>query len=134
MKRRSSLSLNQKSKTIMNANEIKEFQANIRQGIPSVLPSPRQRDEAVSHAPRRKQILSPDEERLALKNALRYFPAHQHAELAPEFLDELHTYGRIYMYRLRPMLSRSRTVMALSSNVSKSTVTQNGVPISSSRR
>lgn len=86
----------------MNANEIKEFQANIRQGIPSVLPSPRQRDEAVSHAPRRKQILSPDEERLALKNALRYFPAHQHAELAPEFLDELHTYGRIYMYRLRP--------------------------------
>ncbi|MCM1449726.1 MAG: urocanate hydratase [Clostridiales bacterium] len=79
-----------------------DFKTQIQQGIPAVLPPARERDEAVSHAPRRKHILSPAEERLALKNALRYFPAHLHAELAQEFLDELHTYGRIYMYRLRP--------------------------------
>ena len=71
-------------------------------GIPDKLPSPRPYDPNVNHAPRRKDILSPKEKRLALKNALRYFPEHLHAELAPEFARELETYGRIYMYRLRP--------------------------------
>lgn len=79
-----------------------EFQSQIKAGIPDVLPAPRKRDETVSHAPRRKHILTPEEERLALKNALRYFPERLHAELAPEFVDELRKYGRIYMYRFRP--------------------------------
>ncbi|MDD2630979.1 MAG: urocanate hydratase [Bacteroidales bacterium] len=59
-------------------------------------------DTNVSHAPRRKEILTADEKVLALKNALRYFPAAQHPELAPEFAEELQKYGRIYMYRYRP--------------------------------
>lgn len=79
-----------------------EFQSQIKAGIPDALPAPRKRDETVSHAPRRKHILTPEEERLALKNALRYFPERLHAELAPEFVDELRKYGRIYMYRFRP--------------------------------
>lgn len=83
-------------------SEISDFKSQITQGIPDVLPPRRERDEAVSHAPRRKHILTPEEERLALRNALRYFPARLHAELAPEFVEELHTYGRIYMYRFRP--------------------------------
>lgn len=78
------------------------FQAAVSRGIPAELPPPGQRDPAVSHAPRRKDILSSDEKKLALRNALRYFPAHWHRELAPEFLDELHRYGRIYMYRFKP--------------------------------
>jgi len=78
------------------------FKEQIMQGIPAILPPRRERDESVNHAPRRKHILTPEEERLALRNALRYFPAHLHAELATEFVDELHTYGRIYMYRFRP--------------------------------
>lgn len=86
----------------MTPSEIADFRSQITQGIPSVLPPRRDRDESVSHAPRRKHILTPEEERLALRNALRYFPAELHAELAPEFVEELHTYGRIYMYRLRP--------------------------------
>ena len=65
------------------SENIAEFQSQIKAGIPEVLPTPRKRDESVSHAPRRKQILTPEEERLALKNALRYFPEHLHAELAP---------------------------------------------------
>lgn len=83
-------------------SEISDFKKQIIQGIPDQLPPRRERDETVSHAPRRKHILTPEEERLALRNALRYFPAHLHAELAPEFVEELHTYGRIYMYRFRP--------------------------------
>ena len=79
-----------------------DFQTALRQGIPGELPPPRQRDPNLSHAPRRKDILSPGEKKLALRNALRYFPAHWHAELAPEFLEELESYGRIYMYRFRP--------------------------------
>ncbi len=82
---------------------LKEFQDDIRAGIPSKLPAPKpERDPKVSHAPRRKEILTDDEKRLALRNALRYFPAEMHAELAPEFVEELEDYGRIYMYRLRP--------------------------------
>ncbi len=66
------------------------------------MPAAKPYDPEVNHAPKRKKILSADEERLALRNALRYFPAELHAELAPEFADELRTYGRIYMYRYRP--------------------------------
>ncbi|MBR5100465.1 MAG: urocanate hydratase [Bacteroidales bacterium] len=78
------------------------FQEDILQGIPDILPEPRPYDTTVSHAPRRKDILSPEEKVLALKNALRYFPQKHHAVLAPEFAHELETYGRIYMYRFRP--------------------------------
>ncbi len=79
-----------------------EFKNAIKAGIPATPPAPKPYDTEVNHAPRRKKILTPEEERLALKNALRYFPAEQHAELAPEFAEELRTYGRIYMYRYRP--------------------------------
>ena len=78
------------------------FRQAIRAGIPDELPAPQPYDTTVNHAPRRKKILTPEEERLALRNALRYFPEKHHAVLAPEFADELHRYGRIYMYRFRP--------------------------------
>ena len=78
------------------------FQEEIRQGIPSQLPPKKDYDESINHAPKRKQILSPDEKKLALKNALRYFPKEQHKELIGEFLEELDLFGRIYMYRYRP--------------------------------
>ncbi len=81
---------------------LQEFQNCITGGIPEVLPPPKPFDPQINHAPRRKDILSPEEKVLALKNALRYFPARHHAELAPEFAEELERYGRIYMYRLRP--------------------------------
>ena len=83
------------------ANE-KSFQELIRQGIPQEIPPAKPRDPEISHAPKRKDILEPHEKRLALKNALRYFPEHQHEILAPEFAKELQDYGRIYMYRYRP--------------------------------
>ena len=79
-----------------------EFQKDIQQGVPSVLPAKKSYDPEINHAPKRKDILSKDEKKLALQNALRYFPLEFHAELAPEFLEELNTYGRIYMYRFRP--------------------------------
>ena len=79
-----------------------EFQADIRAGIPDVLPEPQPYDPTINHAPRRKDILTDDEKRLALRNALRYFPPAMHRELVTEFRDELDRYGRIYMYRLRP--------------------------------
>lgn len=78
------------------------FQQEIQQGIPSILPPKKQYDPAINHAPKRKEILSAEEKKLALKNALRYFEPKHHAELIPEFSEELETYGRIYMYRLRP--------------------------------
>lgn len=78
------------------------FQEQILQGIPDQLPNPKPYDPAINHAPKRKEILTPDEKKLALKNALRYFDPKHHATLAPEFMDELNTYGRIYMYRFRP--------------------------------
>ena len=81
---------------------LQEFQADIRAGIPEQLPPAKPYDTQINHAPRRKEILSSEEQVLALKNALRYFPEQHHAELAKEFRDELHRYGRIYMYRLRP--------------------------------
>lgn len=79
-----------------------DFQNEIQKGIPAELPAHPEWDASVSHAPKRKDILSKDEKKLALKNALRYFPMEQHAALAPEFADELNKYGRIYMYRFRP--------------------------------
>lgn len=81
---------------------LEEFRTDIRAGIPAVLPAPRPYDPTVNHAPRRKDILTREEKKLALRNALRYFPKEMHAELAPEFARELRDYGRIYMYRLRP--------------------------------
>lgn len=79
-----------------------EFQRVVLQGIPDELPAPRVWDASVNHAPKRKQILTIAEKKLALKNALRYFPAKHHAILAEEFARELQEYGRIYMYRFRP--------------------------------
>ena len=81
---------------------LEEFQADIRAGIPDILPEPKPYDTSINHAPRRKDILTPAEKELALRNALRYFPARHHALLAGEFAEELRRYGRIYMYRLRP--------------------------------
>ena len=78
------------------------FQEEILAGIPAELPEVKAYDPEINHAPRRKDILSPEEKVLALKNALRYFPAKHHAVLAKEFAEELHKYGRIYMYRFRP--------------------------------
>jgi len=81
---------------------LQEFQADIRGGIPHVLPELQAYDNSVSHAPKRKDILSAEEKKLALRNALRYFPKELHVQLLPEFTQELKDYGRIYMYRLRP--------------------------------
>ena len=78
------------------------FQEEIRMGIPEQLPPMPAYDAAINHAPKRKDILTPAEKRLALRNALRYFPKSLHAQLAPEFAEELRQYGRIYMYRYRP--------------------------------
>lgn len=78
------------------------FQEEILLGIPDILPPLKAYDPEVNHAPKRKSILSPEEEQLALRNALRYFPAKHHKNLLPEFKQELHDHGRIYMYRLRP--------------------------------
>ena len=78
------------------------FQEQIKQGIPSVLPQKKDRNPNGSHAPKRKEILSEDEKKLALKNALRYFEPKDHAELIQEFKQELEDFGRIYMYRLMP--------------------------------
>ena len=81
---------------------LEQFQKEIRLGIPDYLPEPKAYDEHINHAPKRKDILTPEQKRLALRNALRYFPKHLHAQLAPEFAEELRRYGRIYMYRYRP--------------------------------
>ena len=79
-----------------------EFIADIRGGIPQELPELQPYDTEINHAPKRKDILTPEQKKLALRNALRYFPKHLHAALAPEFAEELKQYGRIYMYRYRP--------------------------------
>ena len=78
------------------------FHQAILEGIPSEIPTKKEYEAAINHAPKRKDILSADEKKLALKNALRYFPKEQHAELIKEFYLELKAYGRIYMYRYRP--------------------------------
>lgn len=78
------------------------FKAEIKAGIPDTLPEPMPYDSDINHAPRRKDILTRDEKKLALRNALRYFPKKFHTVLAKEFAEELERYGRIYMYRFRP--------------------------------
>ena len=87
-----------------------DFHRAILEGIPTQIPTKKAFDPHINHAPKRKQILTIEEKKLALKNALRYFPKDQHSELAIDFSDELATYGRIYMYRYRPdytMVARS---------------------------
>ena len=79
-----------------------DFKMQIMAGIPEILPEAKTFDPSVNHAPKRKDILNSDEKKLALRNALRYFPVTLHAKLAPEFAAELREYGRIYMYRYRP--------------------------------
>ncbi|MDP5077327.1 MAG: urocanate hydratase, partial [Nonlabens sp.] len=84
------------------ASEIARFRESVTQGIPAILPKKKPYDTSVNHAPKRKKILSKDEEELALRNALRYFEPKHHAELLAEFKEELELYGRIYMYRFMP--------------------------------
>jgi urocanate hydratase len=91
--------------TFTNTTDLEDFRIDIQSGIPARLPEYRPLDPAVNHAPKRKEILSKDEIKLALQNALRYFPKELHSALAQEFKDELKTYGRIYMYRYRPNYS-----------------------------
>ena len=86
----------------MSEKTNKSLHATILEGIPEELPEPKPLDPKLDHAPKRKESLSDEEKRLALKNALRYFPEKHHATLAPEFADELKQYGRIYMHRFRP--------------------------------
>ena len=78
-----------------------DFRKQLAEGIPSELPAIKKYDSNINHAPKRKDILSPDEKRLAVKNALRYFPSKFHKILAREFAEELKNFGRIYMYRFR---------------------------------
>jgi len=78
------------------------FKEQILEGIPEILPQPKVYETEINHAPKRKAILTAEEKKLALRNALRYFDKKHHEELLPEFKNELETYGRIYMYRLRP--------------------------------
>ncbi|ARV07628.1 urocanate hydratase [Polaribacter sp. SA4-10] len=78
------------------------FKEQVQQGIPAILPNKITYDLSINHAPKRKDILSADEKKLALRNALRYFDKKHHEVLLPEFTEELEKYGRIYMYRFRP--------------------------------
>ena len=79
-----------------------DLKKTILQGIPTELPAKKNRNPKISHAPKRKDILTKEEKRLAIRNGLRYFPEHMHPTLASEFAEELKTYGRIYMYRFMP--------------------------------
>jgi urocanate hydratase len=88
--------------TTLTPTDIKAFQHDILEGIPNELPPAYQPNPAISHAPRRKDILNKEDKKLALRNALRYFDPIHHAILAPEFMQELKQYGRIYMYRFMP--------------------------------
>ena len=78
------------------------FRKEITEGIPTIVPEIQEYDVTINHAPKRKEVLSTDEKKLALKNALRYFPKEQHSILAPEFAQEMKEYGRIYMLRFKP--------------------------------
>ena len=81
---------------------MKPFAQEILEGIPAKIPAEKPIEPSINHAPKRKEILNVEEKKLALKNALRYFPKEQHDQLISEFLNELNTYGRIYMHRYRP--------------------------------
>ncbi len=87
------------------STDLMEFQSAVLQGIPDTLPPKVSLNDQLSHAPKRKDILSLDEKKLAVRNALRYFPEKWHEELASEFAEELKRYGRIYMYRFKPTYS-----------------------------
>lgn len=80
----------------------KNFQTQILEGIPAYLPTKKELDSKINHAPKRKEILTEEEKRLAIINALRYIPTEHHKEMAKEFAEELEAYGRIYMYRYKP--------------------------------
>lgn len=80
----------------------KNFQTQILEGIPAYLPTKKELDSTINHAPKRKEILTEEEKRLAIINALRYIPTEHHKEMAKEFAEELEVYGRIYMYRYKP--------------------------------
>ena len=82
--------------------DLSKFKKTILDGIPEKIPSIKKRSESISHAPNRKEILTKSEKKLALKNALRYFPKNQHETLSVDFINELNKYGRIYMYRFMP--------------------------------
>ena len=82
--------------------DLSKFKKTILDGIPKKIPSIKKRSESISHAPNRKEILTKSEKKLALKNALRYFPKNQHETLSVDFINELNNYGRIYMYRFMP--------------------------------
>ncbi|MBO98431.1 MAG: urocanate hydratase [Flavobacteriales bacterium] len=81
---------------------MKNLKKAILEGIPKALPTRKKLNPNVSHAPNRKKVLNKEERKLAIRNALRYFPKHFHKELAEEFLEELDKYGKIYMYRFMP--------------------------------
>ena len=81
---------------------MKPFAQEILEGIPAQIPAEKPIEPSINHAPKRKEILNVEEKKLALQNALRYFPKEQHDQLISEFLNELNTYGRIYMHRYRP--------------------------------
>ena len=95
---------NKKNNSIKQVSKpmTKIFKDLVTEGIPNELPTPKPYDSSINHAPKRKDILTTEEKKLALRNALRYFDKKHHAELLPEFKYELDTYGRIYMYRFRP--------------------------------
>jgi urocanate hydratase len=86
----------------MKEMDINAFRSLVAEGIPDTLPAPKPYDETINHAPVRKDILTREEKKLAVRNALRYFPPRFHTVLAQEFADELARFGRIYMYRFRP--------------------------------
>ena len=81
---------------------MKPFAEEILEGIPAQIPAEKPIETSINHAPKRKEILNVEQKKLALNNALRYFPKNQHEQLISEFLNELNTYGRIYMHRYRP--------------------------------
>ena len=87
---------------MMNTIHKDSFQQELSQGIPSQLPDKKSYPKGANRAPKRKDILSKEEKKLSLRNALRYFPDNWHSELSKEFLEELKAYGRIYMYRFKP--------------------------------
>lgn len=87
---------------MITTTNFNKFQRDIAQGIPEQLPDKKSYPAGVNRAPKRKDILSKEEKKLAIRNALRYFPKNWHEELSKEFLDELKHYGRIYMYRFKP--------------------------------
>ena len=90
-------------------SENQNFKTSVLAGIPETLPPPIPFDPSISHAPKRKDILNAEEKKLAIQNALRYFNPDHHKILATEFIQELRTYGRVYMYRFRPTYSMRQT-------------------------